>query len=122
MKKIKCSKKMIVYIVFFVIFITIALYFRFKISHIYMDAIRLYNEKKYDSAKKTIETSSISMGFTENPEKVSDFQKISCIKKEFDLNQYKTFPNLFPFTLKLQININFHPFNLNNSTMYDNVC
>lgn len=57
--------------------------------------------KKYDSAKKTIETSSISMGFTENPEKVSDFQKISCIKKEFDLNQYKTFPNLLSEEFKI---------------------
>lgn len=57
--------------------------------------------KRYDSAKKTIETSSISMGLAENLEKVSDFQKISCIKNNFDLNQYKTFPNLLSEEFKI---------------------
>lgn len=50
MKKIKCSRKIVIGIVTFLIFMTVTLYFRHKISGIYTDAIRLYNQKEYDCA------------------------------------------------------------------------
>ena len=57
--------------------------------------------EKYDSAKNAITTTSFITGFSDNPQRISPYEEINAIKDNFDLNQYKTFPNLLSEEFKI---------------------